>query len=185
MNDDDPNFFVFLSKIFSDPSLPIEFSDVTLFEFARIKRSEIKIWVTNCINYTYTIILRKVIEDENIPAVLFWEMGKYYERMNDISEPELIKVKNFLINSMEKHPNSSVVRSEIELHKSLISLDIFVQGKKLYFCIPLILLDNELGLKALKRARPIQSHVHARKPEKLKTLYDRNIPFFEQELQSA
>jgi hypothetical protein len=170
-DENDPNFFVYLSKIFSDPSLPLEFNDGHLTKDLRSthSRSKMKEWLTTLINQTFMDILRKVVADVDIPAIIFWEMGNFYDVNRNYSDEDLENIKSWAMNKIEN--------GQLGPNKSLVSLKIFVQGKQLYFCIPLPLLDTELALEALTRARPIQSHLHQRSPERLNSLYDNHLPF--------
>jgi hypothetical protein len=170
-DENDPNFFVYLSKIFSDPSLPLEFNDRHNVKDLRSNhsKSKMKEWLTTLINQTFMDILRKIIADVDIPAIIFWEMGNFYDVNRNYSDEDLENIKSWAI--------SKIAQDQLGPNKSLVSLKVFVQGKHLYFCIPLPLLDRELAVEALSRAKPIQSHSHQRSPERLNSLYENQIPF--------
>ncbi len=171
MSEDDPEFFVTFSKIFSDDSLPLEFNESPNLNQYRNshRKSKLKEWITQLINRTCIDILQSVVEDPDIPAVIFWEMGNFYDPQKDYTQEDLENIKLWAINEIEKN--------RLGPNKSLISFKIFVQSKQLYFCIPLPLLSNTLALEAMRSATPMRSHTHQRSPERLQSLYENNLPF--------
>ncbi|MGL4758528.1 MAG: hypothetical protein ACRCXZ_04280 [Patescibacteria group bacterium] len=164
----DPRFFIALSNIFADPTLPIDFSDCIEYQPTNTRRSRLKEWVTKQINQTFILIIKKILADPDKSAVLYWEMGNFFDPSKEQNEEDMNKKRLWAIDKIKK--------DQLGPNKSLISMNVLVQGRKLYFCIPLPLLEKEVAIKALEIAQPIPSHNHSRKPEKIQKIYHTDVP---------
>jgi hypothetical protein len=108
-------------------------------------------------NKIFMLVFAELIKNPEIPHEVFWEMGNLYK--GDPTDDEMQGILSWV---------TTLTRAGVfGPNKSIISVNVTIDNRVCYFCIPLPLLDKKTALYALEKATPVPPVIHKRSENSL------------------